>query len=513
MRTTRFILSDRKLLRIFSILSIILMLTLVADSLQITYASNTTGSTASQTETTSATETTAANNSDGDDTEAPDNNSDNSSDDTSGTASGWPEAPSISAGSAILIDADTGTILYDKDSHIKGFPASVTKLMTALLTVENCSLSEIVTISHDAEYSVGPEDAKLDMHEGETFTVEEALYAILLKSANDMAFALGEHIAGSVPEFANMMNERAAQLGALNTHFTNASGLSDPDHYTTAYDIAMFSRACMNNSTITGIMNTRQYVIQPTNKYGYTRTLNQRHEMLLTNNSNYYEYAVGGKTGFTDESKYTLCTFATKGDMNLIAVVLLCETPEDRYKDTYALFEYGFNNFQKLTLDSSDTSNLLADSSYYHSNVFGGSNVSFSLASSAVTVPNGVTSKDIEMIVSRNNTSGESFANVSFQYGDVVVGNSELTMSTTSGTGTLGRPSNLPFLKLEEAAPVETKDYIVINAVHIIYGVLFVAFLLTILLGLVFMNYTEYGKEMIKTRKRRRGYRRRKLKF
>lgn len=431
-------------------------------------------------------------------------------DDTNGV---WPEPPAISAGSAILIDADTGTVLYDKDSHIKGFPASVTKLMTALLTVENCSLSETVTISRNAEYSVGPEDAKLDIHEGETFTVEEALYALMLKSANDIAFALGEHIAGSIPEFANMMNSRAAQLGALNTHFTNASGLSDPDHYTTAYDIAMFSRACMNNSTITGIMRTRQYIIEPTNKYGYTRTLNQRHEMLMKNSSHYYEYAVGGKTGFTDESKYTLCTFATKGDMNLIAVVLLCETPDDRYKDTYALFEYGFNNFEKLTLDSSDTSNLLADSSYYHSNVFGGSNVTFSLASSAVTVPTGVTSSDITMIISRSNTSGDAFANVQFRYGDVIVGNSELTMSTVTKSNTSGKPSNLPFLKEEEAAPIEVKDYIVINAIHIIYGVVFAAFLLTILLGLVFLNYTEYGKEMIKTRKRRRSYRRRKLRF
>lgn len=475
----------------------ILILSLALSGTRITYAANNTGSTEAETTQSSEEPTTSA---------EPET-------DESGADGTWPEPPAISAGSAILLDADTGTVLYDKDSHIKGFPASVTKLMTALLTVENCSLSETVIISRNAEYSVGPEDAKLDIHEGETFTVEEALYALMLKSANDIAFALGEHIAGSVPEFAGMMNSRAAQLGALNTHFTNASGLSDPDHYTTAYDIAMFSRACMNNSTITGIMQTRQYVIQPTNKYGYTRTLNQRHEMLMKNSSHYYEYAIGGKTGFTDESKYTLCTFASKGDMNLIAVVLLCETPDDRYTDTTALFEYGFNNFEKLTLDSADTSNLLADSSYYHSNVFSGSNVTFSLASSAVTVPKGVTSSDINMLISRSNTAGEAFATVQFQYGDVIVGNSELTMSTVSKAAATNKPTNLPFLAEKEPEPVEVKEYIVINAIHIIYSVVFVAFLLTVLLGLVFLNYTEYGKEMIKTRKRRRGYRRRKLRF
>ncbi|MCM1466929.1 MAG: D-alanyl-D-alanine carboxypeptidase, partial [Alistipes sp.] len=433
----------------------ILILSLVLSSTRITYAANNTGST--EAETTQGSEEPAA--------------SAEPETDESGVDGTWPEPPAISAGSAILLDADTGTVLYDKDSHIKGFPASVTKLMTALLTVENCSLSETVTISRNAEYSVGPEDAKLDIHEGETFTVEEALYALMLKSANDIAFALGEHIAGSVPEFASMMNSRAAQLGALNTHFTNASGLSDPDHYTTAYDIAMFSRACMNNSTITEIMQTRQYVIQPTNKYGYTRTLNQRHEMLMKNSSHYYEYAIGGKTGFTDESKYTLCTFASKGDMNLIAVVLLCESPDDRYTDTTALFEYGFNNFEKLTLDSADTSNLLADTGYYHSNVFSGSNVTFSLASSAVTVPKGVTSSDITMLISRNNTAGEAFATVQFQYGDVIVGNSELTMSTVSKAAATNKPTNLPFLAEKEAKPVEVKEYIVINAIHIIYSV------------------------------------------
>lgn len=425
----------------------------------------------------------------------------------------WPVPPEISAGSAVLIDADTCTILYEKNSHVKAYPASVTKLMTALLTVENCSLSEIVTFSHDAAHSVTWEDAQIPIEEGEQYTIEDALYALLLPSANDVAYGLAEHIAGSVPAFAEMMNKRAAELGALNTHFTNASGLSDPEHYTTAYDIAMFSRACMNNSTIIEIMNTLTHVIPPSNKYGYERTIYQRHEMLKKNSQYYYEYAAGGKTGFTDESKYTLCTFATKGDMNLIAVVLLCEEPEQRYEDTIALFEYGFNNFEKLTLDSADTSGLLNESSYYNSSVFGSSKVSFSLASSAVTVPIGVTSDDIDMEISRDAASGDTFATVRFKYKDVVVGNSELLVTTTSNTNTADRPSNLPYLPSVETTPLIIKDYIVINAVHILYGVIIFLFLTIILLGLIFMNYSEYGKEVMKTRKRRRGYHRRKLKF
>lgn len=440
------------------------------------------------------------------------NTNDTPSTEPAAPSDNWPAAPEITAGSAILIDADTGTILYEKNSHIKGYPASITKLMTALLTVENCSLYETVTFSEAAAHSVTWEDSQIPIAAGEQYSVETALYALLLHSANDVAYGLAEHVAGSVPAFCEMMNARAAELGALNTHFNNASGLNDPEHYTSAYDIAMFSRACFNNPTIVGIMKTSQYEIPISNKYGYTRTINQRHEMLK-NGKYYYQYAVGGKTGFTNESKYTLCTFATKGDLNLIAVVLLCEEIEDRYEDTIALFEYGFNNFEKLTLNSADAGSLLGGSNYYNSNIFSNSMVSFSLASTAVTVPIGVTGDEIDMVISRDTASGDTFANVRFKYGDVVVGNSELLVSTTKNTATSTRPSNLPFLPEAEAAPVETKDYIVINAMHIIYGVIIFLFLTIILLGLIFMNYSEYGKEVLKTRRRRRSYHRRKLRF
>lgn len=425
----------------------------------------------------------------------------------------WPVPPSLSAGSAILIDADSCTILYEKNSHAKAYPASVTKLMTALLTVENCSLSETVTVSYDAQHSVTWEDAKLDIKQGEQFTVEEAMYALLLKSANDVAFALGEHVSGTIPDFANLMNRRAQELGAQNTHFNNASGLNDPDHYTTAYDIAMIARACMNNPTIVGMMNTRSHVIPPTNVYGYERTVTQRHEMLMPKSKYYYEYAKGGKTGFTDESKYTLCTFASKGDMNLIAVVFLCDTPDIRFVDTQALFEYGFNNFKKLSLDASKTSSLLGASDYYNSSIFGDYSLSFSLGSSTVTVPNDADESNVDMIVNRAAASGDTFATVRFEYAGNVVGTSELYASATRNASEKTRPSNLPYLKEKEAAPIIVKDYIVFNAFYIMYGAIFIGFLLIMLFGLLFLNYSEYGKEMMKTRRRRKGYRGRKLKF
>lgn len=481
------------------ILSFIATLTLTFATPQVAFASNLT-----DTETTADT---------GEITQPGDDGTENATETAEPENPDWPAAPDLVAGSAILIDADSGTILYQKDCHIKAYPASVTKLMTALLTVENCSLSETVTFSHDAVHSITWEDSQIPVVEGEQYTVEQALYALLLKSANEVAYGLGEHVAGDINTFAQMMTTRAAELGALGTNFANASGLSHPEHYTTAYDIAMFSRACMNNPTIMEIMATRQYVIAPSNKYGYERTINQSHKMLVSGEF-YYEYARGGKTGFTDESQYTLCTFATKGEMNLIAVVLMCPEPNDRFSDTLKLFEYGFNNFEKLTLTSADTSSLLGSSNYYNSKVFGGSNVSFSLASSAVTVPIGTSVDDIEMVINRNGADADTFANVEFKFKDIVVGNSELVVSTTSTTTNSSlKPTNLPFLPETDSAPPQQRDYIVINAVHIIYGVIIFSFLAIVLCGLLFMNYSEYGKELMKTRKRRRGYRRRKLRF
>ena len=178
----------------------------------------------------------------------------------------WPASPTISAGSAILIDADTGAILYEKDCHSRAYPASTTKIMTSLLAIENSSLDDVITFSKAAANSYKWDEANTGTREGEQFTMEQALYATLLKSANEVAYGIGEYIAGSIPAFSDMMNERARELGALNTHFNNPNGLSDTNHYTTAYDLAMIGRACFNNSTFMTISSSVNYSIPPTNK-------------------------------------------------------------------------------------------------------------------------------------------------------------------------------------------------------------------------------------------------------
>lgn len=161
-----------------------------------------------------------------------------------------------SAGNGILIDADTGAILYEKNAYTKCYPASTTKILTGLLTVENCSMDETVTFSRAAANSVTWEDSNLATKVGEQYTVEQALYGLLLYSANEIAYGLAEHVGGSLENFVEMMNARARELGAVNTHFANASGLYDPNHYTTAYDMAMIARGCYNNSTFVNIDST-----------------------------------------------------------------------------------------------------------------------------------------------------------------------------------------------------------------------------------------------------------------
>lgn len=260
-----------------------------------------------------------------------------------GTESAAP--PELSAEAAVLMDAATGDVLYEKNSRQEEYPASITKLMTVLLALEKGSLTDSVTISHEAVANVEPGSASIALQEGETLTLEQILRAILLRSANEAANAAAEYTDGSIEAFAAHMNSRAAELGCENTHFVNPSGLHEEAHTTTAYDMALISRALLQNETFRSIMGGTYYEIPPTNKQTETRYLHGQHQMLNSNSLYYYEYATGGKTGFTEEARNTLVTFAEKDRRELIAVVLKCEGAE-HYTDTKALFEYGFDNFE-----------------------------------------------------------------------------------------------------------------------------------------------------------------------
>ena len=425
-----------------------------------------------------------------------------SSVDTSSTT--WPSAPDVSAGSCILIDADTGSILYEKNAYEKCYPASTTKILTGLLTIENCSMSDIVTFSKEAVESVNiTEDANLGTKEGEQYTVEQALYGMLLYSANEIAYGLAEHVAGDLESFVDMMNAKAAEVGALNTHFANASGLFNENHYTTAYDMAMIARACYNNATFVSIDSTyTTYTIPATNKTDTARTFKHRHKMLY-GREYYYEYCKGGKTGFTDESQYTLVTFAEKDGMRLICVTF--QEPDDasRFVDTKALFEWGFENFTKTTTSSSNISSLLTNDTIYTSDVFTSRALNYNLTASFITIPNSGSSSDVTVAIDDNydltNDNGDLTVHLKYLFGENVVGTTTLTISSNDSTNT----SLLPYLEESDSSSNYTAKKCLRINLWILLGVIAFA----IILAFVIKNYNS------NSRRRRRHASKRKLRF
>jgi len=258
--------------------------------------------------------------------------------------------------SCILIDAKTSEILYSKDAYKKMYPASTTKLMTAILALEKCNLNDIVTVSHNAIFSIPVGYSHASLKEGEELTVEQLLNVLLIPSANDAAIAIAEHIAGSVEDFSVMMNEKAKEIGCISTNFCNPNGIHDEKHYSCAYDLSLIGKYAMQFSDIMRIAKVKQYTLPRTNKYDKTdRIFNTTNTLLIDQTSkNYYSYATGLKTGYTDAAGSCIIATATKEDMDLLTVILNSESTNSRSEDCKALFEYGFNAYSYITLQQSN---------------------------------------------------------------------------------------------------------------------------------------------------------------
>lgn len=262
----------------------------------------------------------------------------------------WPQyTETLNEASAVLIDADTGGILYSLNRDEIRYPASTTKIMTALLTLEHCKLNDTVTMKEGTVHCTDGSTNAATV-EGETFTVEQCLYMLLLKSANDIAVQLGIKVAGSTEAFADMMNERAEQIGCTDTHFVNASGMPDSDHYTTAYDLALIMQECLKNKTFRKIISTTEYTVPATNKTAEERVYPNHNLLIQPASKFYYQYDIGGKTGFTKAAWRTLVTAAEKDGRTLIAVTMRGPDQTD-FSDAKKLFEYGFSRFANQELN------------------------------------------------------------------------------------------------------------------------------------------------------------------
>ncbi len=263
-------------------------------------------------------------------------------------AADWPQTE-LNAGTAAVVDADTGAVLFSKNQDQAAYPASITKVMTALVVLENCKLDEEVTFSHDAVYNVDKGSSNAQIEEGDVLTVEDCLYALLLKSANESANALAEHVAGSREAFAELMNQKAAELGCTNTHFTNPSGLFDTNHYTTARDMTRIGIAAMNNAQFLKIESSTSHRLAPGKRIPEGNVIYMEHKMLLPNSRYYDARVIAGKTGYTLDAGNTLITMAEQDGRRLVAVVMQDKNPA-HYTDTKLLLDLGFNETENQTV-------------------------------------------------------------------------------------------------------------------------------------------------------------------
>ncbi len=253
--------------------------------------------------------------------------------------------PDLASEAALVMDVKTGTILYEKNAYIPEYPASITKIITCLLALETLSLSDTVTFSNEAVFGIERDSSNVGLDVGEVITVENCLKAMMIESANEAAAAIAEKVSGSTDAFAELMNQKAAELGCRNSNFTNPHGLHDTNHYTCAYDMALFLRAALEYPTFRTLTSTISDEIPATNLTDETRPLWNTLKMIRPYSKYYYEYLEGGKTGYTTDANCTLATYAKKGDMELICVVMNCNSRTNSYSDTEAIFEYCFQNY------------------------------------------------------------------------------------------------------------------------------------------------------------------------
>lgn len=337
----------------------------------------------------------------------------------------WPTGPVVTAEAAILMEVDTGTILYAKNIHQKEYPASTTKILTTLIATEQCSLDEIVTFSHDAVFDTPRDSNHIAMDVGQELNMEQCLNAILIRSANEVSFAVAEHITNTTDwsVFAGIMNERAKELGCLNSNFVNPNGLPDENHYTTAYDLAMVGRAFFANEMLCKITMTRRLEIPASDTIPETK-LENNNMQLIPGGSYAYENLVGCKTGYTSAARYCLVSCAEKDGMRLICVVLRDESPL-QYEDTIALFNYGFSNFAKVNVSQTETKYDIDDSRAFYggTDIFGSSRPLLALnKDDYVVLPRTATFEDTDSTITYQTADASQAAVITYTYHGVNIG-------------------------------------------------------------------------------------------
>jgi len=426
----------------------------------------------------------------------------------------WPAGPVVGAESAILMEAETGTILYEKNIHQKQYPASTTKILTTLIASEQCKMDEIVSFSYDAVFDTPRDSSHIAMDVGQELTMEQCLNAILIRSANEVSYAVAEHITDTTDwsVFAEMMNERARELGCLNSHFANPNGLPDENHYTTAYDLAMIGRAFFANEMLCNITLTRRMEFPVTDKLPLGKL--EINQMAIIPGGQYaYEYLVGCKTGFTNDARYCLVSCAERDGMKLICVVMNDENPY-QYEDTISLFNYGFSNFDKVNVSQTDTKyNIDNDGLFYGGNdIFGNSEPFLSLdKDDCIILPRTASFEDTESEISYSTTNENDVALITYTYHDVPIGSVRVNFAKDTAEAFSFDPQPSPAAPATTPDPASEEDSVIfVNVMRVLMVIVFLlVILVVIIIGKIFLrNYTFGGRRQNFIRRDRRRRRR-----
>lgn len=422
----------------------------------------------------------------------------------------WPQGPVVSAESAVLMEAQTGAILYAKNIHTQEYPASCTKILTCLIAAERCSLDEMVYMSHDAIYDTPRDSNHIALDVGEAITMEQALNAILIRSANEVSFAVGEHISGTTwQDFADIMNERAAELGCLNSHFVNPNGLPDENHYTTAYDLAMIGRAFFDNELLCKISRSTRLDI-PASETQPDHIIENTSNQILPGQQRAYEYLVGAKTGYTNAARSCLVSCAEKDGLKLICVVMKDEAPA-QYEDTISLFNYGFSNFHKLNVSESETKYNIDNTGLFYSDndVFGSSRPLLALnTEDFIILPKTASFQDAVSSISYDTEEENQAALITYTWNGVEVGTASVDFVDNGESSFHFDDPMQPSFSAEDASEPEEENIVFINVIRVLLWVL-LALAAAGLLVLIILFLRSHPIQLPARRRRRRDRSRR----
>ena len=404
----------------------------------------------------------------------------------------WPAGPNIQATAGCVIDMESGAFLYSKNMDEKFYPASITKLLTVLVALENAELTDTVTVSEDSLSFLEYGDAYIGMKPGEEISMEDALYAILLASANEVSYAVAEtvgtnNLGGDYSTFIEKMNERAKELGCTSSSWINPNGLHNEEHYTTAHDMALIAAEVYKHEEFRIIMEEYEHRIGFTNLTQEERVFQQNHRMLWDGNQYYWELATGGKTGYTDQARTTLVTMAEDGNLKLACVVLKDYGPV-AYDDTRAMIEYVFQNFKKVPLaeqELSDQIDSLVDEGAY------------------VLLPEGVDFAEVECEIKEEENGDSKNGSAIFTYEGQVVGIASVMLSDTFfevDEAVVGDP-----LSEQESKDSVSKTTVIIEKIFV--GIMLIVGITAVIVVIIFIcNYSilKAGKKRRKEHKRRK---------